>query len=283
MLGQYREEASDSHCLLRDALLDSGTHLPGVPADVGFTPEEPWPSWSDRMAKEVTANGLAVVRMLEPLPDEEFLALGKALGSAMPELDPATRAHTDRQVILNLRSQEGYTDDVTRQPFAANPLSLHSEGSGRALTDQPRYIVLMCVEPGQDKEAPRTVLVPMVRVTAQLSPDDRRLLAATSYRNGQAVPPIARPEAGSDVYSFRDYQGEPLDWVCTFGDATVAEVNGALGRLLTAMYAFDGASAVNWTRGLLVVIDNTRFFHGRTAGAVRPSARPRHLRRLRIR
>jgi hypothetical protein len=219
----------------------------------------------------------------DPLEDGEFLALGDSLGPAVPELDPATRAHTQYGVLLNLRSAVGHTDDPSQQPFATNPLSLHSEGSGRALADQPRYIVLMCEDPGRDASAPRTVLVPMSGVAARLSADDLRLLSCTRYRDAPGAPTIVRPSADRYAFSMRDFQGAPLRWSCTLPGATEDGVNAALGRLLAAMYAGDGASAVKWTRGLLVVIDNARFFHGRTSGSTRPGPHPRHLKRLRIR
>jgi alpha-ketoglutarate-dependent taurine dioxygenase len=62
----------------------------------------------------------------------------------------------------------------------------------------------------------------------------------------------------------------------------VDAVDGALRDLLASMYAPGAASGVHWARGMVVIIDNTCFFHGRTAGRAAASSRRRHLSRLRI-
>jgi alpha-ketoglutarate-dependent taurine dioxygenase len=283
VVGEYVERRDGAHVPLRRRLLAADSPLPDVPGRYGpVAAPERW-SWDGEPARRLAEDGLSVTLLPEPLDDHDFLTLGKALGTAIPERDPATVPYTDHGVILNLRSAEGHTDDVSRQPFATNALTMHSEGSGRAVAEQPRYIVLMCVAPGEDTTAPRTVLTPMALVDERLSPDDRSLLSATRYRDSGDVPTIRRSTQGGTAFSFRDFDGAPLRWECSSPGAAPDDVNAALGRLLTAMYAPDGAFAVRWTRGLLVVIDNTRFFHARTAGSVVPSPRPRHLKRLRIR
>ncbi|MFF6791191.1 hypothetical protein ACVW0K_002274 [Streptomyces filamentosus] len=225
--------------------------------------------------------GLGVVRLDEPLPNDDFRKLGSALGTAIPETAPAVQSYVEDGVVLNLLADAGITQDVSLQPFASNPLSLHSEGSGRSVADQPRYIVLMCVEPGDNSAS--TVLVPMDEVAAGLDAEDLRLLRATRYADAPGVPTVVRARGDHTVFSFRDFQQDALRWVCEAEGATPDAVNGALGRLLARMYDARGASGVLWSRGLLVVIDNTRFFHGRTAGLPHAAARTRHLKRLRIR
>ncbi|MFC3346590.1 TauD/TfdA family dioxygenase [Streptomyces echinoruber] len=235
-----------------------------------------------RMTADLRRHGLALVHLDQPLANKDFQQLGSLLGTAIPETDGAVQPYVDDGVILNLVADKGQTQDVSLQPFATNALSLHSEGSGRSTADQPRYIVLMCVEPG-DASAASTVLVPMAAVDAGLSEEERRLLAATRYHSAPGVPTIARFQQGRTVFSFRDFQGSPLRWACVADGAGEQSVNGALRRLLAQMYDPGHARAVSWSRGLLVVIDNTWFFHGRTAGVSRTTDRPRHIKRLRIR
>jgi alpha-ketoglutarate-dependent taurine dioxygenase len=117
-------------------------------------------------------------------------------------------------------------------------------------------------------------------VTARLTPREREVLSRTRYAHLPPGEPVLRPGEDAPVFSFRDFLTDTLDWVNDGGDDP-AEVNAALESLLTAMYA-PGARGVRWSAGLLVVIDNTRHFHGRTAGETSTS-RPRHLKRLRIR
>ncbi|MEU6243471.1 TauD/TfdA family dioxygenase [Streptomyces sp. NPDC047024] len=235
----------------------------------------------DGLDRDIRRRGLGVVRLDEPLSNDSFLKLGSSLGTAIPETAPAVQPYVEDGVLLNLRADAGITRDVSLQPFASNPLSLHSEGSGRSLADQPRYIVLMCVEPGDNSAS--TVLVPMAEVASDTSDEDLRLLRATRYADAPGVPPVVRSQGDHTVFSFRDFQQDPLRWICEADGATQHAVNGALGRLLARMYGARGTSGVLWSRGLLVVIDNTRFFHGRMAGLPRAAARTRHLKRLRIR
>lgn len=279
--GSFTENSSDDHCRLRAQLLSENSALAqpavGFPATAADFPGE----ILDGIDRDLVRYGLGVVRLDEPLPNGLFRKLGSALGTVTPETAPDIQSYVEDGVVLNLRADAGITQDVSLQPFASNPLSLHSEGSGRAVADQPRYIVLMCVEPGDNSAS--TVLVSMDEVAAGLDAEDLRLLRATRYADAPGVPPVVRSQGDHVVFAFRDFQQDTLRWVCEADGASPEAVNGALGRLLTRMYEARGASGVLWSRGLLVVIDNTRFFHGRTAGLPRAAARTRHLKRLRIR
>lgn len=279
--GSFVEASSNDHCRLRDRLLSVERALPEP--EVSFSAGTA--AFSGKVLEDLESglaqHGLGVVRLSEPLGNDAFLELGSALGTAIPENAPAVRSYVEEGVVLNLRADAGITRDVSLQPFASNPLTLHSEGSGRSVADQPRYIVLMCVSPGDNSAS--TVLVPMTEVAAGMSDEDLCLLGVTRYADAPGVPPIVRAQGGRTVFSFRDFQQDALRWVCAADGATQDAVNRAIGRLLVGMYEARGASGVVWSRGLLVVIDNTRFFHGRTAGLPRAAARTRHLKRLRLR
>ena len=83
-----------------------------------------------------------------------------------------------------------------------------------------------------------------------------------------------------------DFDREPLDWTCRDSpepETTVEACNGALAALLSAMYEPSYTYGVHWRRGLLVVLDNRRFFHGRLFGTAGAGGKRRHLLRLRIR
>ncbi|HSU16581.1 TauD/TfdA family dioxygenase [Longimicrobium sp.] len=281
--GTFLERMSDPHVAGRRALLEAGPVLPAPSAPVRAASAEGFPRAAEaEIRDDLRARGLAVVQLDEPVPADRFLALGRLLGTAMPETDPAVQPQVEQQVILHLVSRHGHTRDVALQPFATQALTLHTESSARPAAAQPRYIVLMCRDPGDDATAAQTVLVPMAEVRARITPEQLALLASTRYRNSASVPFIVRHEEGRVVFSFRDFHEHPLDWAHAAPDAAADDVNGALRGLLAAMYAPEGATGIHWNRGMLVIMDNTFHFHGRTAGAVNPSSRPRHLQRLRI-
>ncbi|GAA2520372.1 TauD/TfdA family dioxygenase [Winogradskya humida] len=280
MIGTFLQQPTDGYEHLRTALLRSGGRLPAVDVP-GPDPAEPG-DLADRLARQLKHDGVGRVRLTRPLDDDTFRALGTTLGALIPETDPAVRDFVTGDVILNLISAQAETHDPALQPFAAGALTMHSEGSGRPAAEQPRYIVLMCCEPGSDEGA-QTVLTPMAAVAAALTPDARRILAATRYRDAPGVPFILREIDDRPVFSFRDFGSAALHWECLDSSVTAAEVHDALRSLLDALYAADLAAGVKWETGTLVVIDNTYFFHGRTAGASsRPGSR-RHLKRLRVR
>ncbi|HEX7309077.1 TauD/TfdA family dioxygenase [Lentzea sp.] len=235
---------------------------------------------ADVVRAELRQHGAAVVELADTLSDEDFRAFGAHLGDAMPEIAPAVQPFVTDGVILNLVTRHAHTADTSLQPFAENSLSLHSEGSGRTAGEQPRYIVLMCEDPGADPASAQTVLVSMSVVLQRLSAEDRAVLSRTRYADLPAGETILREHEGREVFAFRDFLHDELKWV-NEGDDGDDAVDRALQALLAGMYE-SGASGVLWRRGLLVVIDNTYFFHGRTAGVSSP-AHPRHLKRLRLR
>jgi hypothetical protein len=279
--GTFVEAAADPHVSLRQELLESGQPL-GAPGPLRHTDAEsllaqmrgPW-------GLSLQARGLLCVQLEAPLSSVELARLGQELGNPLPETDPAVQPYVDSDIILNLVSEHANTDDVALQPFATNALTLHSESSGRPASEQPRYIVLMCREPGLDIGT-QTVLVPMAEVERQLTPRDLHTLSETRYQSAHDVPPIVRRLGDRYVFSFRDFFGQALRWTCPCEGETEASVNASLRRLLAAMYAPRAALGVRWSRALLVIMDNTFFFHGRTRALESASGPRRHLQRLRI-
>ncbi|MDO0928868.1 TauD/TfdA family dioxygenase [Streptomyces sp. TG1A-8] len=281
--GSFRASPSDPHVAPREMLLGNATH----PRGPAVRTLEGRPADADHLHREVTeqlwSRGMAVVQLDQPLPHHRFTALGEFLGTAIPETDPAVQPYVQEGIVLNLRSEHAPTANVSLQPFARNSLSLHSESSGAAVAKQPRYIVLMCVAPGDDTDHARTVLVPMREVARRLPAGTLELLSRTRYRDSPEAPPIARRVDGHWVFSFRDFLDQELRWTHDRPGTDPETVNAALRELLAAMYAPGEAVGVRWRSGLLVVIDNTYHFHGRTAGAAAPPRQQRHLQRLRIR
>ena len=276
----FVEQPTDLHVRLRHDLLESGVRLP-EPARVISARAAAFPGWLDDVQKELREFGVAVVQLDEPLSTDSFITLGAALGTAMPELDPAVLPYVEKNVVLNLVTDFGYTSDVSLQPFASNILTLHTESSGRPVAEQPRYIVLMCCAPGDNGAAAQTVLVPMTAVERQLTSLEIAILSQSKYRNSNG-PAIVRVEAGRRVFSFRDFLGQTLEVAYSGDDLNRDALVATVRRLLASTYAKDAAIGINWTLGMLVIIDNTFFFHGRTMTTNPTAIRRRHLKRLRI-
>lgn len=224
--------------------------------------------------------GVALVQLDRSLVDQELLVLGALLGDPQPERSPDLAPMVAHEVILNLRTIWGPTDDPTRQPFASNPLTLHTESSGAPPGHRPRLIILACVDPGRHTGGAETLVVPMVDVAAHLGVRAKAILSSTAYDAPKLLPPVLRLD-DPPLFAFRDFRGAPLRWT-HWGDARDdREVDRAIEALLEAMY-LTPAIAVQWRPGLLVVIDNERCFHGKTAGDPPDGAPFRHLKRLRL-
>lgn len=279
--GIFREQDTDPHVALREALLGGRLIPPPAIEPVPVAASGPVGELEEVLRRQLTAQGLALVQLDEPLASDRMIEVGARLGEIMPETDPAVQPNVESDVILHLISTDHDTADVSRQPFATTALSLHTEGSGRPAGGQPRYIILMCLDAGDEENAAQTVVVPFSAVEQRLGQSDRRLLAAVSYDRPD-VPTILRTVGERAVFSFRDFQGAELRWRNEAPEADTAAVRRALVALLEAMYASDSARGLQWRRGALAVIDNTWVFHGRTAAPYRSSTRHRHLKRLRI-
>ena len=287
--GTFVQDPGQPFIELRRQLLDSGRHypepLPSRPARAGDLA-----GLVELLAGQLDRHGLGLVQLDRCLDDTEFRALGERLGVPQPERAPDVQPRVVDGVILNLVTDQPASTDPARQPFAANPLSLHSESSGAPVAAQPRYIVLMCLSPGENPLTAQTIAVPMAQVYSALSAASRSVLLATRYDTGGGdtgslgeaggPPPVLRLDGERPVFSVRDFQDAPLAWTST-GAHSPEAVRQAFVELYTAMYR-GPAYGLSWRPGLLAVIDNTRHFHGRTAGTPPTGGTPRHLKRLRI-
>lgn len=240
-------------------------------------------SMLDLAREPLRSSGIALIQMPRPPAADELLALGRGLGPVMPETHPSVQDRVELGVILNLARTHASTADVELQPFAANPLLMHTEHSLRPASAQPRYIVLSCLTASVDDGDALTLVSPTSSVVERLSAEHRDILHA--LRLEQAQTPILRTHDGQLILSFRDFGAEELRWVFEHPDgkdvATV-DVVGALKSLLESIYDPSTLAAVRWREGLVAIIDNWAALHGRTASRELSSPRPRHLQRIRI-
>jgi len=250
--------------------------LPEPPRPAG-TSGGSWGELAAEVAVGLGRDGMCLVRLAEPLAMSDFIALGHALGEPLPENDPAIASYVEESVVLSLRDNVRSEDDRLA-PFTSKALTLHTEGSRRLVQQQPRFIVLMCLDPGAAGDGAQTILVPVAEIVGQLSDDTLAVLAATRETVVPGTPEIVRHEDGRVRLSFRDLGLETYELESAYDENAV---RAALEALVRACYSSRPVFGTRWRRGDLVVIDNRRWMHGRTSAE--PQAGPaRHLKRLRI-
>lgn len=230
------------------------------------------------------AVGAATLQCERPLQNDELVTLGQQLGSLLPETAAPIQPYVESGVILNLRSYHRDTTDLHLQPFAANYITLHTECSTRPLSNQPRYLLLACVTPPNPLDGGNTLIVSMDAVHQQLSARHSAALKRIHSARAPAAPSILHNNLGRPTFCFRDPESEAFPWRYEPQDPllTPADIDEALTALLLAMYDSRALRRIPWQTGLIAIIDNTRFFHGRTALNFQHCHPPRHLQRLRI-
>ncbi|MFJ9742822.1 TauD/TfdA family dioxygenase [Streptomyces sp. NPDC101166] len=257
----------------RSRVLDPGHRypFPAVPRRTG-----PGHALAE-LVPAASADGVAAVLLERPLPPEEFLTLGEALGHPVPETAPAVRHRVTAGRILDLVTDTPETADIDQQPFAAGRLLVHSESSARPLARQPRYLLFQCLSAAASPIDGQTIVIPFDRVADRLDPVVITLLTRLRYRGARHA--LARVEEGRTVFSFRDPGPHPLVLDADPG-VTAQDVRAAVTALCAAAHHTETVSAVPWQPGLLVLLDNHRAFHGRTRSSTQATGR--HLQRLRI-
>jgi len=261
---------------LHEPVLFPSEPLPEPPGSVG-----PNGSSTQALAAAVTVglgrDGLSLVRLPNPLDVADFIALGRTLGEPLPENDPVIASYVEASVVLSLRD-DLRSDDDRLTPFTPSALTLHTEGSRRPFDRQPRFIVLMCLDPGSAGEGSQTVLVPVPAIVDQLAEDTLAVLAATRETVLSDTSAFIRSDSGQVRLSFRDLGQETYEVESEYEERTVTT---ALENLLRACYLARPIFGTRWRRGDLVAIDNRRWMHGRTAAQPQYGT-VRHLKRLRI-
>lgn len=222
--------------------------------------------------------GVGAAVLPDPLEIDEYIRLGRLIGEPYDERANEVQPFVSRAVVLNLTARSHASVPTAMQPFSQAPLTLHTESSGAPLERQPRYICLMCLEPG-DPDTAQTIAVSMDPVNAELDARARATLRAVSYAP-PGSPFLLRGTERRPVFAFRDFGEEPVRWR-SHAEAETHVVNTALAELTGAMYAAP-VQAVSWRRGMIVLLDNHRVFHGRTAGRSTNTSDQRHLQRLRL-
>ncbi|MFA1538104.1 TauD/TfdA family dioxygenase [Actinomadura monticuli] len=209
----------------------------------------------------------------------ELRRFAEAIGTPIPEHDPAVRSRVREEVVLEMRNSRESPADVSSEPFSLRSLRLHTEASRRPAADRPDLIVLACVRAPAPGHGLQTLLVSSASVLAGLTDAQLDVLRALTLDDA-ADTPILRREAGRDVLSFRDFTGD-VGWRCADPSVSAEDVTSALIALLLGCYREGHVRGVRWTRAGLLLFDNAQFLHGRTRGSGAEEG-DRWLRRIRV-
>src|SRR5262249_55191176 len=87
--------------------------------------------------EQLTAAGFVTVHLDRPLDDSEFMDFGRSFGSLIPEAAAEITDFVSGRYILDIRAVLGAGASAVLQPFAADPLTLHTEGSRWPTAHQP--------------------------------------------------------------------------------------------------------------------------------------------------
>jgi Taurine catabolism dioxygenase TauD, TfdA family len=168
--------------------------------------------------------------------------------------------------------------------FAENYVMLHTELAVKPVENQPRYIILHCIEPPRYDDGGQTILARMDDVRHALNERQAAIMLHTRHAGHASAPQFLRRCGTREIFAFKDVGGRDLPWCYQGDDRTVTpeDVNAAIATLLSALYEPAGIVGFHWKRWTLGAIDNTRFFHGRTFVHRPAKSRARHLRRVRI-
>ncbi len=231
---------------------------------------------ADELRARLDADGVAHLEFDGLLTTDQFVALARRLGDPQPETAAEVARFVDGGVVLNLAPALEWSTDRAFEPFSWSAVRLHTEGSARPRRRQPRYVMLHCVEPGSPTTGDQTVLVSMADVRERLTDEQMGVLSAVRLDDVDDASPLA-PAVTPPIFCFRDFGADEIQWVCTRSETDPEDVAQAIVDLAFAMYTAP-CFGVHWARHALVVVDNYRFFHGRTRGA----GAHRHLRRIRV-
>jgi hypothetical protein len=279
LYGQFLESKDHPHVQLRVELLQSNAAVSFSQPIIKLESE---PSDNYRKIIEYLEKGGGIARFSfsRNPANSDLIAIARQLGTPMEERSDDVAEFVEDLFVLNVVDRFDHLAPVAMQPFSSAPLSMHTESSGNPLSMQPRYILLYCVDQGQVSGGAATLGVSMADVVARLSDHDISLLAQTRYRRCPQGSNILRFTVNGPTFSFRDFCQEALDWTCEATSAKPECVNNAIGALLEAIYSVD-CMEIHWQAGTMAVIDNWRFFHGRSAARHKPES-GRWLKRLRI-
>jgi hypothetical protein len=261
----------------RDAVLATSRWLepPALATAIQFTRVLDAPAYA---AAQLDAIGLATVRFAQVLSSLELLRFAGCFGEPMPEASPHASAHAEQDAVLNLVPTEaGEVVSTDGEPFSMRPIRMHSEASRAPPDAQPTHLVFQCVRPAGDGCGGQTLIRAMSDVAARLDDGARTALEHTRYAGAAGTGAILTGAR----FAFRDFGSDELAWIYDGAPRADAagEVNAAFEALTHALYdpPIFGLPAAP---ALVVVLDNRRWFHGRTA--IRAGGGGRHLQRVRV-
>lgn len=230
----------------------------------------------DELRGDLDRYGVASVGLGGPVSDPDLIAFASEFGTPAVEDDPHVQPYVSANVVLDIRPLTAGADGAT-EPFSPRPLTLHVEGTRRPAARRFRYLVFEYREVTGPDSGGQTLLLPMSELVAELGDalDTGRRIALHSVDSG----PIVSDVDGRTVINYRDPGSDPVDAFVDAEQLTSEDAAEFLRSLTRSLYAPERIRGVHPVPHRLLVLDNTRFLHGRTEQAF-PG--PRRLRRIRV-
>lgn len=223
-------------------------------------------------------SGIWGAQLAQPLSASELIRFAEAFGK--PVREPAARAAQfhEHDYVLNVRATFAATDDKGLQPFAANELTFHTEGSTWPAALSPRYLFFQAMSDAEPDTGGQTILVRVSSALGQLSDGERRVIGSVGFRRiDDTFSPILSNDGAGSRFAFRDHGDEPFPWELLSGEYVESwRAECCLAKLIEGIYSAPVRGLVQRT-GRLTIIDNRQFLHARSRIM---SSSARHLQRV---
>lgn len=207
---------------------------------------------------DLNKTGVVLVKDVNPDSSSELLRLGRLLGSIDVGIDEELLG----PVIMHLRYDPGKKSDLPAY-FTSNEFPLHTDVS--YVPNPPRFMLLHCIYPDPDGGG-ISILADCDKAQESLCEPERKMIRQKVF--SFLYPPNC-PEGQSQAYAISG------DGLWRFKNASMHYPQEAGPAVESFEKALLGVSfRVLLERGDLLIIDNHRITHGRTAFSQRQSRLP---------
>jgi alpha-ketoglutarate-dependent taurine dioxygenase len=222
----------------------------------------------DLLARDLATHGVSVIRGTDPSSAVDLLRVAHLLGTTDLEIDPEMSG----PLVMDIRYDDSKTVAGQRPSyFSRDRFPVHTDMS--YVPTPPRFLLTQCVRPGHGGEG-AALIADCSAAWAALPLPSRAILSEKLFAFG--YPPNCTEGHTEPLAVFAVTNGSPR-W--RFRPDTMTYPPSAIEAVSNFQNALDAATVKHrFLVGDLLVLDNTRVAHGRTAFSG-SRGNGRHLRR----